>query len=480
MGEQDTSSFWGQTRGLVWPFWVANIMEAIERLAYYGVRVVIPIYIAQADEIGGLHFSQSDKGFIFLWWALVQSTLPVLAGGFADRYGYKRQIVVAIIIKTLGYLMMATQRTFWPFFAGCLLLAAGTAVFKPPVWGTFAKTLTAKTSGVGWGFFYMVINIGAFLGPPLAHFLYGYSWPTVFYGCAILVNLNLLWLSSYQEVNYGTDRSTGVWQVAVETAREILNPRLLAFILIISVFWAVLEQLWDTLPNFIVDWVDSYSLARHLPEFMLSRNLARGPQLAQEWVINLNPLLIILMVVPLSWYANRVMRRLTSIFFGFILVSLGTYVVGSSMSIFTCLAGITCFTVGEMMCSPKMREYLAVIAPPDKKALYMGYASIPYAFGWGYGSFLAGQIYGRTGEKAGLALRYMSEVLKVHDLPDRSQAFATLTEMLGQTPAQVTRLLWDKYDPSWVWTPFAIAGILATIAMYAFIHFARRWKDLNV
>ena len=273
--------------------------------------------------------------------------------------------------------------------------------------------------------------------------------------------------------------ATGVFQVVVDTAREILNLRLLAFIVIISVFWAVLEQLWDTLPNFIVDWVDSYSLARHLPEFMLSRNLSRGPQLAQEWVINLNPLLIILVVAPLSWYANRVMRRLTSIFFGFILVTLGVYVVGSSMSIFTCLGGIACFTVGEMLCSPKMREYLAVIAPPDKKAQYMGYASIPYAFGWGYGSFLAGQLYERSGEKAGLALRYLSEVLKVQDLPDRSQAFATLTERLGQTPAQVTRLLWDQYDPSCVWTPFAIAGVLAAIAMYVFLHLARRWQDVN-
>ncbi|HZW83742.1 MAG TPA: hypothetical protein VFF14_10045, partial [Candidatus Deferrimicrobium sp.] len=96
-------SFWQQTRGLTWPFWVANIMEMIERLAYYGVRVVIPIYIAQADEIGGLHFSQGDKGFIFMWWALVQSALPVFTGGFADRYGYKRQIVFAIMVKTLGF-----------------------------------------------------------------------------------------------------------------------------------------------------------------------------------------------------------------------------------------------------------------------------------------------------------------------------------------------------------------------------------------
>jgi len=479
MGEQDTPSFWGQTLGLTWPFWVANIMEMIERLAYYGVRVVIPIYIAQADEIGGLHFSQGDKGVIFLWWAMVQSSLPIVTGGFADRYGYKKQIVLAIFLKVLGYLLMASQRTFWPFFTGCLFLAEGTAVFKPPIQGTFVKTLTHQTSGVGWGVFYMVINVGAFLGPPLAHFLHGYSWPVVFYGCAALVSLNLLWLFSYREVESGGDKSGGVWRVLQETAREILNPRLLVFIAIISVFWAVLEQLWDMLPNFIVDWTDSSSLAGHLPDFMLSRNLSRGPQIAQEWIINLNPFLIIFLVAPLSWYFNRVMRRLTSIFFGFIFVTIGIYLVGSSMSIYVCLAGLVCFTGGEMMCSPKMREYLAVIAPPGKKALYMGYASIPYAFGWGYGSYLGGKLYERAGEKANLALKYLSEVLQVQDLPHRSQAFARLTEMLGQTPAEVTRLLWDKYDPSWVWMPFAIAGILASIAMFVFIRVAVRWHDVN-
>jgi dipeptide/tripeptide permease len=476
---QKYSSFWDQTRGLTWPFWVVNLMEMIERLAYYGVRVVIPIYIAQADEIGGLHFTMSDKGFIFMWWALVQSALPVFTGGFADRYGYKKQIVVAILLKGLGYILMATQREFWPFFTGCLLLAAGTAVFKPPIQGTFVKTLTDSTSGVGWGFFYMVVNIGGFLGPPVAHFLCGYSWPMVFYGCAALVSLNLLWLLTYQEVDSGADRSTGVWNVVVTTARHLLNFRLLAFILITSVFWAVLMQLWDMLPNFIVDWVDSSSLARHLPAFMLSRDISRGPQIAQEWVINFNPFLIILLVAPLSWYVNQKMRRLTSMFLGFLTASLGVYTAGSSMSIYFCLAGIACFSVGEMLCSPKMSEYLGVIAPHDSKALFMGYANIPVAIGWGYGSFIGGQIYERAGEKAGLALRYMSEVLKVPELPDRSQAFAALTERLNQSPAQVTQLLWDTYDPSCVWTPFALAGILAAIALFIFNHLAKRWQDVN-
>ena len=48
-------------------------------------------------------------------------------GGFADRYGYKKQIVAAVLFKMIGYLLMATQREFWPFLAGCLVLAAGLA-----------------------------------------------------------------------------------------------------------------------------------------------------------------------------------------------------------------------------------------------------------------------------------------------------------------------------------------------------------------
>ncbi len=479
MQKPEKLSFLSQTRELTWPFWAANIMEMIERLAYYGVRVVIPIYIAQADEVGGLHFTQGQKGFIFMWWALVQSALPVFTGGFADRYGYKKQIVVAVILKVIGYLLMATQREFWPFFSGCMVLAAGTAVFKPPIQGTFVKTLTDRTSGVGWGFFYMVVNVGGFLGPPLAHFLYGYSWPMVFYGCAVLVSLNLLWLLSYRAVDSGADKTTGVRHVFLVTARHLLNYRLLTFILIVSVFWATLMQLWDMLPNFIVDWIDSSALASHLPSFMLSRDVSRGPQIAQEWVINFNPFLIILLVAPLSWYVNKKMRRLTSIFFGVVVASIGVYAAGSSMSILICLAGIALFSVGEMLCSPKMNEYLGVIAPKDKKALFMGYANIPFAIGWGYGSFVGGQLYERMGEKAGLALRYMSEVLGIQNLPDRTQAFSALTEMLGRTPAQVTRLLWDTYDPSQVWTPFALAGLLAAAALFVFNRFAVRWKDSN-
>ena len=93
------------------------------------------------------------------------------------------------------------------------------------------------------------------------------------------------------------------------------------------------------------------------------------------------------------------------------------------MSVFLCLAGIGLFSIGEMLCSPKMTEYLGVISPPDQKALYMGYANIPLAIGWGLGSLLGGKIYEHCGEKSGLALRYLSEVLQVKILPVTNSSF---------------------------------------------------------
>jgi hypothetical protein len=54
-----------------------------------------------------------------------------------------------------------------------------------------------------------------------------------------------------------------------------------------------------------------------------------------------------------------------------------------------------------------------------------------------------------------------------------------LTEILGQDPAEVTQLLWAKYDPGCVWIPFSIAGIVAAVALSVFNHFAKKWQEVN-
>ena len=188
-----------QIRDLDNRFWIVNVMEMFERLAYYGVRAVVAIYMVLAVELGGPEFDHVQKGAIFAAWAAVQSVLPMFTGGFADRYGHKRTIAVAIVTKVLGYGMMATFKSYGLFFVGCVLLAAGTAIFKPGVQGTLAATLKKSSASVGWGIFYQLVNVGGFLGPVLAGVLRLMDWSYVFWACAAIVSINFLWLPFYKD-----------------------------------------------------------------------------------------------------------------------------------------------------------------------------------------------------------------------------------------------------------------------------------------
>lgn len=461
-------------------FWMLNIIEMFERLAYYGVRVVIPIYIAQADEIHGLHFTQGQKGLIFTLWALVQTGVPIFSGGFADRYGYKKTIAASIAIKMAGYLLMATQRDFWPFTFGCLVLAFGTAIFKPGVWGSLQRTMHKGNSSIGWGVFYMVVNVGGFLGPPLAHFLYGFSWPAVFYGCAAIVSLNFFMLLTYPNIEAGGAQTGGVLRTAWVTLSNLFNLRLIVFILVMSGFWLMFMQLFDLLPNFIVDWVDSSAIvtALNLPA-MFTTETTRGTMVAQEWMINLNAFMIVLLVVWISHLVSR-MRRVHSIFIGIAIASAGLLAAGFTMSGVACLLGIMCFSVGEMLSSPKMNDYLGVIAPEGKKGLYMGYANMPTAIGWAYGSFLAGDLYGKMGEKAGLALRWLGENGGVPAGVDRTTAMEAVQRASGLDAKAATAMLWSAYQPYQIWYPFVLVGLASSVGIFLYARWVRAHEAADI
>lgn len=478
-------------------FWMGNIMEMWERLAYYGVRVVAPIYIAQADEPGGLHFTQSDKATIYIAWNLVQSLTPMVSGGYADRYGYKNSIFLTTCMKIVGYLLMATQRSFGGFMFGVLALALGTALFKPAVQGTLAQSVSPRNASLGWGLFYWLVNVGGALGPPLAGYLHGKGWPWVFYGCAAIISLNFLMLFTYKEVESGADKTAPPLQVLSMTVKNLWDHRLWAVIAALAGFWLMMYQLWDFMPNFYVDWIDSSAFAASntwLPESWLSLNDARGAQVKQENVLNLNAVLIVLFLVPFSYLAGKI-KVLWGMALGFLIAILGILVSGTTQTIYVLFAGIALFSLGEMLTGPKKLEYFGLIAPPGKKALYLGYVNIPVGLGNSLGAWIAGKIYGEHGEKATLALKYLAQHTnyavqepwsgKIEDLSgavgvERTKAFQTLCSHLGKNATETTELLWNTYAPYEIWYIFAAIGVLSLIGLLAIARRSKHWKGMDV
>jgi len=481
-------------------YWLCNVIEMWERLAYYTLRPVGPIYVASATEPGGLHLTQADRGQIWAWWAIVQSLLPMVTGGYADRYGYKRTLFFSITMNIIGYLMMAFLHSYWGFFAGIVVLAFGTAFFKPSIQATIAHNLSKYTSSLGWGIFYWVVNVGSLTGHYISPLLLGSphsqeGWRMLFLACAGFTALNYLMLLTIPEMPSGASKTQNPLQVFWHTIVHVIEPRLFVWLIIMSCFWMMMYQLWDLQPQFIEDWVNSASVAAHMPFESWTEvgdwGIVRVPQ---QVLISLNALMIVLFVIPVSWMVRK-MRTLSSMFFGMIMATGGVLVAGLTGNGWILLAGVVCFSLGEMLTGPKKSEYLGLIAPPGKKGLYLGYVNIPVGVGVFVGSYIAGFSYGHFGEKAVLSLRYLMErtpfgqgkiwdgsiaALEAASGLTRSDAFAKLQEVLGMNGTEVTRILWDTYHPQYyVWIPFASVGIVAAIALYVFGQLAKRWSDMN-
>lgn len=490
-------------------FWVLNSIEMFERLAFYTLRVMAPIYIMQADNPGGLHLTPQQKGIIYAWWAVFQSILPMATGGFADRYGYKPTMAFSITLMTIGYLMVAFVRdipgldNFWALFISIMTLATGTAFFKPSIQGSLAQILSKENASVGWGIFYWVVNVGAFVGhyiPGLVFLAIGSqskeAWRNLFLLAAAFSACNYALMFFFKDVPSGASKNDSILSVLEKTLLNILDARLIAWLVIMSGFWMMMYQLWDLQPNFIADWVDSGPIANSLtflPSWLLgslTEQTPRGLQIPQQVLLSINSLCIIIGVVGMSWLTRK-MRALEAMIGGMVLAIIGLLIAGLTMNPWMLVLGIVFFSLGEMTTGPKKNEYLGLIAPPDKKGLYLGYVNIPVGVGVFVGSWIAGEVYGHYGEKATLALRYL-----VERTPDavwtnaaeaekllgvaRPQAMAELMKVTSLDSVAATNLLWNTYNPQYyVWLPFAAIGVISAIALVIFAQMAKRWKDMN-
>lgn len=107
----------------------------LEIFAYQIVVLQMSIYISQDDVAGGLNWNHSIKALIFFFWAIVQRLTPILFGSFADKKGYKITLLTSYIFIIAGYWFMGTQRDFYPFLFGTVILGFGSGMFKPALQG---------------------------------------------------------------------------------------------------------------------------------------------------------------------------------------------------------------------------------------------------------------------------------------------------------------------------------------------------------
>ena len=478
-----------QLRSLTGIYWVANWMELVERFAYYGVRVVLPVFMVAALDAGGPQFDHIQKGKVYAVWALVQSLLPIFTGGFADVYGYKINIGVSTVLKIIGYLLMGyciviaeafggaplsvlrplgTDVTYEVFCAGAMFLATGTAIFKPGVQGLISNQMPKENASFGWGVFYQMVNIGGFIGPMLAGYLRVLDWEYVFLACSAGITLNLIPLLLFREPARAPGVKPKPLAILDDAMRGLIEPRLFFFTISFAGFWLMFYQLFDILPNFIDDWVDSRTVASMLQGIVGVGTVptVNGGNLTQEWMLNFNALLISFLAFAVGYLTGKV-RPLTAIVIGIGISALAIYGLGMSMNGYWILGAIGLFSFGEMSASPTKMRYLASIAPPGKDGLYMGYVNFTVGIGWSIGSLIAGNLYQEGGDKVELAKQYLVQhggvpASQVAAL-DRGAVMDFFCERVGVDAWGARQLLWDTYEPYSMWMIFTAIGVVSLV-----------------
>ncbi len=468
-------SIWHQFPGA---FWAANCMEIFERMGWYGFYAVSTLYLTGAVADGGLGLTSEDRGVIQGLATFFLYLFPALFGALADRYGFKRMFLASCGVMIPGYLLLGIPDGFWGFLAVYFLVAVGHGMFKPVVISTVAKSTTEATGSMGFGIFYMMVNVGGFLGPIVAGVVRGWDWQYVFYCSAAWIALmGLIALIFYREpprdeeaeaqrslrdvfggmvelvgngrffllivglllilvmgskwlpfsfvgpvaagwlgLNLIVDlplrarkAAAGLWLLQPMRVGE---GRYLVFLLLMAGFWTSFNQIFMTLPEYIRDYADTSDLIRSLTPVAnwivgvaqslgadtseWGRAVLEHGQVKPEHLINLNAFGIIVGQVAIA-YLVRKLQPLTTIIVGSFVtvISFLLYLIGQGGWII--VVAVLVFSVGEMLASPRSKEYAGRIAPPDKVGMYMGYFYWCVALGNLFGGLLSGVMYQHFG-----------------------------------------------------------------------------------
>ena len=472
-------------------FWIASTMELFERWAWYGLFAVLALYLTGSTDEGALGFTHTEKGQIMGIVTAILYLLPLFTGVISDKIGYKLSLIIAYIMLISGYYFMGEVSSYENVFLVFLYVAVGAAIFKPVASAIITKSTDKSNSTLGFGIFYMMVNIGGFIGPAFSSTLRTqYGWKIVFIQAAVVIFINLLIVIFFFKEPQRVKKEEPLNEALLSSIKNIwaaLKDTKLTVLLIIMVgFWTMFNQLFYTLPTFIEDWIDTAALHNTIAQispWLASFMSGGGTSINPEMLINIDAGAIILLQLIVSYFVLK-MRHVSAMTAGFIIATIGigiTFYTGNGL--YTIL-GIVIFAIGEMMTNPTFSSFIALISPKGKEALYMGTYFVPIFVGNLLTTFVSGNLYQSWSDKLSLLQSEMAK--RAIEMPEISKEFtkndyfSLASEKLYMSQIQMTQLIWDNYQPNRIWYVIVGIGVVTIIALIIYDRMVIRPKEKQI
>lgn len=445
-------------------YWIASIMELFERWAWYGIYGLFGLYLVGSTDAGGLGFDHIQKGNITGGVVAILYLLPLFFGVIADRIGYKISLTIAYILLIVGYYMMGEVRTYSSMYLVFLLVAVGAAFFKPVASAIVARNTDETTGTIGFGIFYMMVNIGGFIGPSMSSYLRTeFGWKLMFIQGAVVITINLIILLLFYKEPKVEKPKDSIGKAIIDSLLGIFHAlkdvRLGILLLLMVGFWTMFNQLFNTLPNFIEDWVNSSVVSNWINANMpsgIAKLLTDGAQVKPEWFTNIDALMIIFCQIFVSYFVTK-MRHISAVIRGAIIATIGIAMSFYFGTVWFAIIGTMIFSIGEMMSSPTVSSFIALITPKGKEGLYQGTYFLPVAASYFVTQFISGNLYQAWSDKLSLLKKEMTTrniampeiVSKEQFVEEGSKAFGMkLADFENQFNLKAEEINWDQVKTS--------------------------------
>ena len=362
-------------------FWFANSMELCERAAYYAFFILITLYLSQI-----VGFSDIEAGIISGIFSGALYLLPPFAGIIADRIGFRRAMILAFSLLSAGYCLLGASHDKVITCLFLVVLVCGSAFIKPLITGTVAKTTDETNRARGFSLFYWTVNIGAFLGKtviPLVRNEIGLEYINYFSASVCIIALIIALLFYHPEQTPSKDQKS-FKDLFKSLGKILINPRLMILTIIVAGFWTVQQQLYATMPKYVIRMV--------------------GEDAKPEWIANVNPLVVVIAVIFITQWMKK-KKAISSMTIGMFLMPLsafamslgpwlqnyaGNSIIGLHPFTFMLVVGIAIQGLAECFISPRFLEFFSKQAPKGEEGMYLGFSHLHSFFSAIAGFFISG------------------------------------------------------------------------------------------
>jgi dipeptide/tripeptide permease len=388
----------GKTTSFPGVFWVANVIEVLERFAYYGIYFGFGIYMAS------LGFSRAQLGVVQSIFLLLSYGIPVISGTFADRFGFKKVLIISYLAYLPSVLLLIATRSFSGIAFTMLSIGLAAGIFKPMVAGTVRAVTDGTNKSLGFGIFYQMVNVGSSFGPMVMGNLRAISWNYAFVAGAVCIGAMLLiTIFFYKEPERNVEGAT-LGRKLKDIGVALANPKFAAFLVILGLFfWLPLWSFFNLCALYVDSNLDTARLYGNLQSVLGARGAGLFARTADdgtrhvlgETISTTGYIIMVFQFLVSKAFARRKPIPIFLLGMGMLTLAFGAIGYSGVSSPALALLGIFLFAVGEMISSPRIQEYITWIAPRENAGLYSGMHFLSVMLGGALSGVTYTSLYGR-------------------------------------------------------------------------------------